>query len=178
MRTSASSPHPAVPSRRAARLTRVFLTAALLLPGCRRDSGPSLGEPARVAQHPNGLAVGLAPGYDAQQTANGFLVSQTDSEKRRVPIRATVELTTAAPATPQTFPRFRLKDWQRFHYDVQHGSGGSGGDEYVIRIWTTARCATAPQCYIVVREQTQSEYGEPSGFPLAWSLAAHARLKE
>jgi hypothetical protein len=167
---------PAVSSGKRAPLAALLVACALLGSGCARADS-RLPPPIRIMkelQHPNGLVVGQPEGFEATQSANGFVFTGSGNPELRHPVIATVSLVKGdAPAEPATPPlRTKTVGARDVRYRVVKSEGGSGGETYTLVVFEPA-----PAGHIRYEQSAQSELGEPD-FALAWTLVANTRYQE
>ena len=128
---------------------------------------PAAGEGKRL-RHENGLTV-VEGSYEATATASGFLFKPPASEARRFTKRIVVEVRESEPAGD--WPESRSVEGTESRYRVDSRSGGSGGEERVLRAWKK----DGP-VWITLEETAQSEHPSDSDFETGWGLLGSARM--
>ena len=119
-------------------------------------------EPVR---HTNGLTIQRPDGFDASQSADGFVLKEQGS--LRSPRSIEILLLDEPPSKVPTSER-RVWNTATVPFAVERHSGGSGGDEYELTAWHRLSGK-----WLVLKGWAQTEGAEP-GFTVAWAVYSTA----
>lgn len=165
-------PKPAASSNNATPLAVVLLACALLA-GCAASRSPQLLPIMKETRHANGLVVGVPEGYDAKQTADGFVVEPSGNKNFNVryPVIGYVSLGGGSPEESDL--KTKSVGGKEVLYNVTKTGGGSGGPAYTLSVYERA-----PGGRLIRYVQAmQSEMGEPD-FQLCWTLVSSTKYQE
>ena len=129
------------------------VAAAIAIPSChRRAAGPVV-----TLAHPNGLVLKIPEVIDGRafafaQTAAGFAYSEPRNV--RTPTTGSVSFTPGVTPPAGDWPKTWTIRGRTIHHAVVEHEGGSGGTEYELRGWETARGG-----HISYVERQQTEWG-------------------
>jgi len=153
---------------RAARTPLIALLAVIAAVGACRRARPV--GPRRTYVHPNGLTLAAPETFKDRrvsviQTPTGFAV-YTDPRVTRLAARALVTFNAGRAMPAGTWPDKRTLDGRTIHSVVDSfpdASVGSGGPEYELRAWESARGG-----HVAYVQHVQTE--EDPDFGLIWAI--------
>jgi hypothetical protein len=161
-----------VSSNKRAALAPLLLLCALLCSACARVPPPM--KIVKETQHANGLTVGVPEGFEARQTADGFVVEPPGGQNLRVrfPVAAGVALVKGGGVPDESSLRRKSVGGKEVSYRVTKEEGGSGGEVYTLNAFE--RVAGG---HVRYSQAMQSEMGEPD-FQLCWTLVGSTKYRE
>lgn len=163
---------PAVSLDKPAPPLLLLAVCALLCAGCSSAAhkAPPTLKIVKETQHANGLVVGVPEGFEARQTADGFVVEPSGNKNLEVrhPVIAYVSLV-KGDAPDESSLRTKTHGGKEVRYRVGKGEGGSGGETYTLNVFERVTGGL-----LRYTQATQSEMGEPD-FALCWALVGSTK---